>query len=642
MITVQNRNGLPASLIEQKRFFRMTGTGKGDTPSGWNNPETWEDLDSIPEGRFFGFVAGTDSDYLFIDFDHVLDDEGHFVNRDVKEAYRRIWDAGKTYIEKSKSGHGLHIIADLGDLAGSFDPVNNTADEIIVWMNPDKYKALPKDERDKVPKIELFYHQRGRYIFLTGNNTEVHEVAKDEDAAAIFRECLAIRSENHIRYAVKKEPQKKRETTVQKNRVIDALSYISAADYETWIRVGIALYNSGIDFDTWDEWSRWVNKRDEIRYTDYDPKETAEKWKSFERSGSKWNAGTIFSLAKAGGWNEQPVPKLESAADFIKRDIPPLKHIVDGLVTEGVGILAGTQKTGKSWLCYQLAECVAAGKRFLGKKTTRGSALYFDLEQAEQLRQERLKIIMPEPPGNLYFINSASVIGDGFEQQLEGYLMQVPDTQLVIVDVLDVIADDLKRNEAPKRHAYRNISALKQIATKRHIAIICVMHFRKMQDKDDFMVNISGSNGWVAAADFAIGITRKRGESSATLQSDGRTTRGMSMQIMQDDKSMKWQEIGSTEDVIQQKRLQVFRQHAITQCLVKAVKDGGGHWEGSAGGLKGTAVFEQGGSLAETAIAISKFIKNNTDLFQKEYHIRIIDRNENSSKGAFFAADMCM
>lgn len=356
------------------------------------------------------------------------------------------------------------------------------------------------------------------------------------------------------------------------------------------------------------------------------------------------NGGTVEELEKmcSGGWNEQPVPKLESAADFIKRDIPPLKHIVDGLVTEGVGILAGTQKTGKSWLCYQLAECVAAGKRFLGRKTTRGSALYFDLEQAEQLRQERLKIMMPEPPGNLYFINTASVIGDGFEQQLEGYLKQVPDTQLVIVDVLDVIADDLKRNEAPKRHAYRNISALKQIATKRHIAIICVMHFRKMQDKDDFMVNISGSNGWVAAADFAIGITRKRGESSATLQSDGRTTRGMSMQIMQDDKSMKWQEIGSTEDVIQQKRLQVFRQHAITQCLVKAVKDGGGHWEGSAGGLKGTAVFEQGGSLAESAIAISKFIKNNTDLFQKEYHIRVIDRNENSSKGAFFAADMCM
>ena len=348
------------------------------------------------------------------------------------------------------------------------------------------------------------------------------------------------------------------------------------------------------------------------------------------------NGGSIDALKDVGR------PKLESAAEFMKRDIPALKHIVSGFITEGVGILAAMQKMGKTWMCYQLAECVANGKPFLGCETMRGSVLYFDLEQAEQLRQERLRIVMDEAPDNLYFLSSAPGIGDGFESMLREYLEMLPDAKLVIIDVMDMIADDLKRNEAPKKHAYRNISALKEIAREKHIAIICVMHFRKLRDDDDFMNNISGSNGWVAAADYAIGLTRKRGEPEAVLQTDGRTTKAITMKVSQDEKTMRWDAIGNYESVEQQRREQAFIESDITKKLVAAVDQGGGHWEGTAGGLIGTVLFDMDAVITETPAAVTRNLKNYTELYRKLYRIKVIDRNKNNTKSAYFVADKCI
>lgn len=638
---MQKREGLPASITEQRRFFQMRGSSKDDTPAGWNNPEKWLELDDIPDDKPFGFVAGTGSNYLFIDGDHVFNDAGKYVNAFIEGVCNRIFSAGKTYYEWSVSKYGFHLLCDLGDFSEAFEPVSNTADEIIIDMNPDEYRKLPEDQRDEIPKIELFYHVNGRYILLTGNNNEVVEVAKDEAAAAIFRECLAIREEQHKKHRGKepaKEAPESAASEAKKREVTEALAYISAADYETWIHVGIALYRSGFDFAVWDEWSQWANKRAGVRYPDYDEKETAAKWKSFISSRSRWNLGTIFHLAKNAGW-EQPVPAglpvLESAADFMRRDIPPLKHIVKGLITEGVGIVAAAQKMGKTWFCLQLAGAVAQGRPFLGRETSKGSVIYFDLEQAEQLRQERLRILMPEgAPENLYLASEAPAIGDGFEAMLRSYLQQVAGVQLVIIDVMDMVADDQKKNEAPKKHAYRNISALKPIARDFHIAILCVMHFRKVKDKDDYMSNVSGSNGWTAAADYCLGIDRKRGEKGAALQSDGRTAKAVSMRIVQDEVTMSWRAEGSLEEIQRRREKADFESHAITRAVIAAVDEGGGQWTGTSVQLLASNIFSGSGDVAETARGITGYINNHLELFRRLLQIEIYNRNERNNKTA--------
>jgi hypothetical protein len=79
------------------------------------------------------------------------------------------------------------------------------------------------------------------------------------------------------------------------DRLIEtALSHIPSDDYHTWVTVGMALYNHGIDFNIWDKWSSSSSK--------YDGKGLEKKWDSFK--GYKVGIGTLLYLAKNNGFNQ--------------------------------------------------------------------------------------------------------------------------------------------------------------------------------------------------------------------------------------------------------------------------------------------------------------------------------------------------
>ena len=132
MIKTQNRDGLPASIAEERRFFELYAYDKEATPKGWNTPSNWKTLDEIPEGRPFGYCAGNDSTKLLVDYDHAVVNGG--VIPWIKEAIVRLRKVCATYFETSVSGTGYHQIVDLGDYAESFAPESNGYDSIIVDM----------------------------------------------------------------------------------------------------------------------------------------------------------------------------------------------------------------------------------------------------------------------------------------------------------------------------------------------------------------------------------------------------------------------------------------------------------------------------------------------------------------------------
>lgn len=108
-IIKQNRQGLPDALLDESRFFELYGSGKTDTPTGWNNPENWKSIDEIPENKYFGFAIGNNSNYLLIDGDHVRDPETGKLVSWVSDVLKRIRAAAETYTEISMSGTGVHI-----------------------------------------------------------------------------------------------------------------------------------------------------------------------------------------------------------------------------------------------------------------------------------------------------------------------------------------------------------------------------------------------------------------------------------------------------------------------------------------------------------------------------------------------------
>lgn len=287
----------------------MYGSGKTDTPTGWNIPENWKDLDEIPEGKTFGFAIGNNSDYVLIDFDHMK--QGGRIVPWMLNVFNRLQSVCKTYYERSISGEGLHMICDLGEYADTFGRESNSYESIIIQMDPEEYSKLSTEERDKVPKVEFWFHVNGRYVYLTGQHKELIQVARDENAAAIFHELLKIREEFREQYS--KAPSANESKTGRarfeisesdRNRILEALPYISASSRETWITVGIALSNCGFPFEVWDGWSQYADQRGGILCDKYDTKETPKIWKSFKNTRSNWNDGTIIRLARMNGFEQ--------------------------------------------------------------------------------------------------------------------------------------------------------------------------------------------------------------------------------------------------------------------------------------------------------------------------------------------------
>lgn len=68
----------------------------------------------------------------------------------------------------------------------------------------------------------------------------------------------------------------------------------------------------------------------------------------------------------------------------------PIEFVIDGLLAQGLYILAGAPKVGKSWLALDMCLSIAKGEKILGLKTSQGTALYLCLEDSYARIQNRL------------------------------------------------------------------------------------------------------------------------------------------------------------------------------------------------------------------------------------------------------------
>ena len=64
--------------------------------------------------------------------------------------------------------------------------------------------------------------------------------------------------------------------------------------------------------------------------------------------------------------------------------LPPIRFVVDKLLPQGLHILAGAPKVGKSWLALWLCLCVAKGEPVWNFPTFRGMTTFRDTEYHQQ------------------------------------------------------------------------------------------------------------------------------------------------------------------------------------------------------------------------------------------------------------------
>ena len=84
--------------------------------------------------------------------------------------------------------------------------------------------------------------------------------------------------------------------------------------------------------------------------------------------------------------------KTKSCEEIMTTVYRPLEFVVDGLPAQGLYILAGAPKVGKSWLVLDMCLSIAKGETVLDRETSQGSALYLCLEDSYSRIQNRRRI----------------------------------------------------------------------------------------------------------------------------------------------------------------------------------------------------------------------------------------------------------
>ena len=106
---------------------------------------------------------------------------------------------------------------------------------------------------------------------------------------------------------------------------------------------------------------------------------------------------------------------------LMDRPLEPPNFVVDTLISQGLHILAGSPKVGKSWLSLWLSVMVAKDEPVWGMSMKQGTTLYLCLEDSVLRIQNRLFEITEDAPDSVHFCTECALVGQGLEEQMDAF-----------------------------------------------------------------------------------------------------------------------------------------------------------------------------------------------------------------------------
>jgi hypothetical protein len=213
---------------------------------------------------------------------------------------------------------------------------------------------------------------------------------------------------------------------------------------------------------------------------------------------------------------------LRDGAWLDAQDFPPLAYAVPGLIPEGLALLVGPPKIGKSWLVLTVDLAAATGGKTLGITIPKRPALYLALEDSDRRLQDRCRKLLrgdPIPPEFEYLTRVEGPVIDTIAAWLDQHHDVPP---LVILDTLGKVMPAAKLGESPYGRDYRVGTTLKRIADQHPGMTLLVNHHDRKAAAEDFVDSVSGTHGLAGAADTVIVLTRSRHETGGLLKVTGR------------------------------------------------------------------------------------------------------------------------
>jgi AAA domain len=224
--------------------------------------------------------------------------------------------------------------------------------------------------------------------------------------------------------------------------------------------------------------------------------------------------------------NDDLLDGIRNGAWLDAQDFPPLRYAVPGLVPEGLSLMVGAPKIGKSWWTLDSCLAVSSGGYALGRihTGTPRPVLYLALEDSDRRMQDRCRQLLdgaPIPPRFDYMTRVASP-GD-VTLTVAAWLAWHRDEQpLVVIDTLGKAMPLASQGETVYQRDYRIMSDLKGLCDAEPGSTIVVNHHDRKAAADDFVDFVSGTNGLAGGADTVLVLSRDRGEHAGLLRVTGR------------------------------------------------------------------------------------------------------------------------
>ena len=214
-----------------------------------------------------------------------------------------------------------------------------------------------------------------------------------------------------------------------------------------------------------------------------------------------------------------------NANDLRHKDFSPLKWAVEGFLPSGLSILAGGPKVGKSILSLHLSLAVAIGGCALGKiNVEQGDVLYLALEDTQRRLQERIlgsDIPEDEDLSRLTLATRVPRQHEGGLAYIRWWLEGHDSARLVIIDTLQKFRKQLSGKGNIYAEDYDTVSEIKKLADEYDVPILVIHHLKKAM-AEDWLNEISGSQGIAGAADTLFALKRTRTENEGVLHRTGR------------------------------------------------------------------------------------------------------------------------
>lgn len=316
----------------------------------------------------------------------------------------------------------------------------------------------------------------------------------------------------------------------------DLLNYIDpdGIDYEEWLMLITGCKEGGLSVEEVEAWSSSGQK--------HRTKDVEKRWSGLDTS--KASFGSVVHHAMQNGYKpkviETPTPvkppppeksngkpakkdpveeqlqkiQIQSFYELGEKEYEPIDWVVEEILPKGLTIFAGPAKSGKSFLCLNVALAVAQGGLALSSFNVPSakSCLYMALDDTERRVGSRLSRILTDSslPDNAYFMDRMPYLMAGNNLKLYERIIKDYGIELLIIDTMKYILPNGGLLKGTQYEIdYEMIGPVRDFAHDMSLSLLFVTHTRKSKDVDNIWNEIQGSTGVQSAADTMWMLEKK-------------------------------------------------------------------------------------------------------------------------------------